>query len=187
MPKLKRTVVWRSLFWPGAEFCQVKSLNSGWLLHGTVLAVYHRQPMRLEYRVKCNSVWQTRSVEVRQWLGDQERKLVWRIDSQRRWWQGSRQLRGLRGCEDVDLQFSPITNTLPIRRLQLEIGQSAQVRAAWVRLPHLKMTILHQCYTRITRSRYLYQSATGFSAELMLDNFGLVKTYPKLWERVSAV
>lgn len=187
MSRPTKTIIWRSLFWPGFEFCQVESGHGGWVLHGTVIAVFHRKPMRLEYEVHCNSAWQTRRVEVRQWMGNQQRKLTLRVDSQRRWWQGSRQLTITRACEDVDLQFSPVTNTLPIRRLDLKIGQSADVCAAWVRLPHLKVDLLRQRYTRVSRTRYRYWSAIGFSTELTLDDFGLVKTYPKLWERAGQI
>ncbi len=39
----------------------------------------------------------------------------------------------LQGCTDIDMGFSPSTNLLPIRRLNLVIGASAPDRAAWVR------------------------------------------------------
>jgi len=185
MSKVKKTVVWRGLFWTGIEFCVIESKAGGWLLQGTVIAMFQKKPMRVEYRILCNSNWQTRRVSVQQWLGTHKRKLVLRVDSQQRWWRGSHQLAMLRGCVDVDLQFSPVTNTLPIRRLGLKVGQSADVSAAWVRLPHLKVSLLRQRYNRTSATRYHYQSATGFSTELLVDGFGLVKTYPKIWERLA--
>lgn len=36
-------------------------------------------------------------------------------------------------CVDIDLNFSPSTNLLPIRRFDLSVGASAIVRAAWLR------------------------------------------------------
>ena len=184
MSTVKKTVVWRGLFWKGIEFCLIQSTANGWQLEGTVIAVFHKKLMRLQYRVLCNSNWETRSVNIQQCLGRRERKLVLRVDSQKRWWQGSRELSAVRGCVDVDLQFSPITNTLPIRRLQLKKGQGADVNAAWVRLPNLKVALLRQRYTRTSGTRYHYQSPTGFSTELPVDEFGIVKTYPKIWERL---
>src|SRR3569623_592176 len=40
------------------------------------------------------------------------------------WSSDGRPLDHLAGCEDIDLSGSPFTNTLPIRRLAWEIGQS---------------------------------------------------------------
>ena len=92
----------------------------------------------------------------------------------------------LRGCVDVDIGFTPSTNTLPIRRLCLEIGQSADVDAAWVRFPELTVERLRQRYTRLADDRYRYESVdSGFTAELQVDTDGLVVMYEGLWERVG--
>jgi hypothetical protein len=43
------------------------------------------------------------------------------------------------GCVNIDLNFSPSTNLLPIRRLDLSVGASAIVRAAWLRFPGMNV------------------------------------------------
>jgi len=82
---------------------------------------------------------------------------------------------------------TPATNTLPIRRLNLEVGQSQQVTAAWLKFPELKLEILFQLYTRLSPQRYRYQSGTSFSAELLVDDLGLVTVYPGGWERTAGL
>lgn len=144
-----------------------------------------KQPMRAEYEVTCNAAWQTRRVRIQQRLGRRSQGLTLRVDRNLCWWQGSRPFLRLRGCEDVDLMVTPITNTLPIRRLQLKIGQSAEVTAAWIRFPELRVQRLSQRYTRLARDRYHYQSDTGFSTELVVDDFGLVTLYPAGWQRIA--
>ncbi len=91
----------------------------------------------------------------------------------------------LAGCIDVDLGITPSTNTLPIRRLNLQVGESADVTAAWVRFPELTVEPLAQRYTRLDERRYRYESTTGFSAELEVDELGLVVRYGDIWERVG--
>jgi hypothetical protein len=44
---------------------------------------------------------------------------------------------------------------------------------------------LLQTYTRLAPNRYRYQSATGFAAELDVDDLGLVIRYGDLWERLT--
>ena len=71
---------------------------------------------------------------------------VWRTSGQ--------ELPGLGGCTDIDLAITPATNTLPIRRLDLDIGSSELVVAAWVKFPELIVQPLSQRYTRLARDRY---------------------------------
>jgi hypothetical protein len=83
---------------------------------------------------------------------------------------------------DVDLNFSPSTNTLPIRRLKLEVGQEAVVRAAWLRFPGFALEVLEQTYRRLDRSRYRYESAGGsFVADLDVNGEGLATAYANAW------
>ena len=88
----------------------------------------------------------------------------------------------LAGCEDIDLSFTPATNLLPVRRLNLVIGESAEVRAAWLRFPKLDVQVLDQVYTRLDANRYLYQSADRtFERILTVNQAGFVIDYPGLW------
>jgi len=90
------------------------------------------------------------------------------------------------GCLDVDLAFTPATNILPLRRLGLAVGESREMIAAWVRFPDLSIEPLAQRYTRLDERRVRYESRGGaFTAELEVDELGLVVRYPPLWERVA--
>jgi hypothetical protein len=40
--------------------------------------------------------------------------------------------------------------------------------------------------TRTAENIYRYESDTGFSAEIMVDDLGLVTAYPRGWERIAA-
>ena len=92
----------------------------------------------------------------------------------------------VRGAVDVDLGWTPFTNTLPIRRLSLAVGQkSGPVTAAWVRFPDLGLEPLTQEYERTAARRYRYTSGGGsFAADLEVDDDGLVIDYSGIWTRV---
>jgi hypothetical protein len=184
--KNSRTVIWRNLFRPGAEYCTLSRAANGWLLHGAVIVTLEkRRPVRFEYDVRCDARWQTRSVQVRATSGARERTLSLRVDAHQRWWHGNKELKRLRGCYDVDLFFSPSTNTLPIRRLRLAVGESAGVTAVWISSEKFVMKLLKQRYTRLSGNRYHYESATGFCTEISVDDCGLVVNYPPGWERMA--
>jgi hypothetical protein len=87
------------------------------------------------------------------------------------------------GCTDIDLNFSPSTNLLPIRRLNLVIGQAAEVKAAWLRFPSFKLELLPQQYRRLDERTYRYESGGGqFVADLKVNRSGFVIDYPGLWQ-----
>ena len=86
--------------------------------------------------------------------------------------------REVEGAVNLDLNFSPSTNLLPIRRLDLEVGQEAPVRAAWLRFPSFDLKPLEQTYRRLGPSSYRYRSEGGFEAELDVRPSGFVALYP---------
>jgi hypothetical protein len=89
------------------------------------------------------------------------------------------------GALDVDLGFTPATNTLPIRRLALAVGESAPVRSCWLRFPELRLEPLEQTYTRESEQTFRYQALVDgepFMARLDTDAHGRVLRYEGLWE-----
>ena len=90
----------------------------------------------------------------------------------------------LRGCVDIDFEVSPATNTLPIRRLDPKMGETRDIRVAWVRFPELRVEPTRQRYTRVAGRRYRFENLdSGYSVEILVDDAGLVLEYPDLWAR----
>jgi hypothetical protein len=87
----------------------------------------------------------------------------------------------LADATDIDLYASPLTNTLPLRRLGLAEG-TATVVAAWVLLPSLAVIENAQTYTVLGPGRVRYASGS-FTADLDLDADGYVVHYPGLATR----
>jgi hypothetical protein len=87
---------------------------------------------------------------------------------------------------DVDLGFTPLTNTLPIRRLGLldaPVGASRAVVVAWVLVPSLAVVESSQTYQNLGDHQVRFVSGS-FSADLDVDEQGYVRHYPGLAERV---
>jgi hypothetical protein len=103
---------------------------------------------------------------------------------------GGREVDRLKGCTDVDLSVSPFTNTIPIRRLNLEVGESAEIDVAYFKLPGFQVNPVRQRYTLLeatpTERTYRYESIdSGYTADLPVDEYGLVIDYPEAWRRVK--
>jgi hypothetical protein len=181
-----RTVRWRRVDGSGTEECRLSWAEGRPQIEGSVLVAIDGVSWRIEYTVDCDVRWQTHEVIVRATGDGSSRSITLRADRRGHWWVDDRGRADLDGCLDVDLSFTPSTNTLPIRRLELPMNQAADVCAAWVRFPELTVERLAQRYTRIGDGRYLYESRSGaFQAELLVDEDGVVRSYPGGWEQVE--
>lgn len=149
--------------------------------------IHDRQPCRLNYLVRCDSDWRTLSAKVAGWVGDEVIGVDISVDADQNWWLNKWQCTNVAGCVDLDLNFSPLTNTLPIRRLNLAVGGEAKVAAAWLKFPSFKLEPLEQVYRRLKGSKYRYESVESrFVTELEVDNTGLVTNYPNFWRLEDA-
>ncbi|MDQ3805405.1 MAG: putative glycolipid-binding domain-containing protein [Acidobacteriota bacterium] len=164
--------------------------HDGAVADGVVLGVEDGDAFRLRYTVHCDPRWRVRRVEVSFVAGGRGLSLT--ADGEGRWFDRSgAAVPALDGCVDLDITATPLTNTLPIRRLALRQGESAAIRVAYVTIPDLRVAPDEQRYTRLETGaaggRYRFeQVGSGFTAVLQVDGDGLVEDYPGLFKRVWA-
>jgi len=176
-------ILWRRLDRPGHEAARVVAKNWQWELSGTAVFLHERQPCRLDYAIACDERWRTVAARVAGWVGSQAVEIEIAVDSAQQWNLNGAACPQVEGCLDIDLNFSPSTNLLPIRRLNPGIGQQVAVRAAWLRFPSFALEPLEQVYHRTDVATYRYESAGGrFSTELAVDSVGFVTLYPGFWQ-----
>jgi hypothetical protein len=137
------------------------------------------------YHITCDLHWRALRLEA-ELVGGHPR-IVLTSDRAGHWRdEAGRALPELEGAIDVDLPITPFTNTLPIRRLGLAAGRSADLRVVYVRLTAASVTLDPQRYTCLEEGRrYHYESLdSDFEAEIGVDEDGLVLDYPGLFRRV---
>jgi hypothetical protein len=180
------TILWRRLDTPGHECCRCEKGDAAWHLSGAAVFAYEGQPCRLDYTVACDAAWRTVAGTVAGWVGDRTIAAAITTDAQGRWRLNGDHCPAVDGGTDIDLNFSPATNLLPIRRLGLAVGQEARVRAAWLRFPGFTLEPLEQHYRRLDAHAYRYTSAGGrFTADLKVNGAGFVTLYPGFFEAVA--
>jgi hypothetical protein len=92
----------------------------------------------------------------------------------------------LDGCVDVDIPGIPFTNVIPIRRLPLHVGHSAQQNTISVDLETLGVTVVPQTYTKVSATMWRYHSlATGSDVDVSVDEFGFVLDEPEAFRRTT--
>lgn len=92
---------------------------------------------------------------------------------------------------DCDLEFSPLTNTMPVLRHQLHLGGGPiGFLMAWVSVPDLAVHTSRQRYTFVRREQMLsvvrFEALDDlFTADITFDEQGLVVDYPGLARQVA--
>ena len=177
---LDTSILWRRRDMPGHEVLRLVQGNGGWTLNGFALLAHEGRPCRLAYVVRCDAAWRTTVVHVSGRIGNEQAGLVITRDAEDGWMLNDFAVPAVAGCVDVDLNFSPSTNLLPIRRLALAIGERAEVRAAWLRFPEMRLEPLVQTYERTGEWTYRYGSGS-FIADLEVSEEGIPIRYGDLW------
>lgn len=181
---------WRRLDVPGREDARVEQTSDGWRLTGQLDVEEEGVPARLRYRIDCDEAWRTRSALIEGEMGGRPVRFDLAADGAGQWTRDGQPVPEVAGAMDVDLGFTPATNTLPIRRLGLAVGGSAPVRSAWLRFPELRLEPLEQTYTREAEHAFRYRADVDgepFTARLDTDAFGRVLRYEGLWEAELAM
>src|SRR5207248_5915167 len=115
------TCAWERLTVPGLESFSLLPVTAGWSLSGTIVTLHEGIAADSRYEIYCDHSWRTQRavIEIRfkgttRTLGIAAGNGHWAVDN--------REVRELEGCVDIDLGWSPSTNLLPIRRLNLAVG-----------------------------------------------------------------
>jgi uncharacterized protein len=181
-------IAWRRLDVPGHDAATLSPRGDGWDLEGAAVLVRAGVVCHLNYVVKLDGGWNTRSADVKGWVGTRRIDLRIEVGRDGQWTLNDQLVDAVRGCVDIDFAFTPSTNLLPIRRLALPVGGSQGLVAAWLRFPDFDLQPLDQVYLRSGELSYEYQSRGGsFRASLSVSPEGFVVDYPGLWTQETAV
>jgi len=170
-------ILWERLDRPGHESARLRRRGPDLVLEGSAVFGHEGAACRLDYAVVADGRFHTRRATVAGWLGEREIEIEI-VAEAGKWAMNGAECPEVEGAIDLDLNFSPSTNLLPIRRLGLGVGEQAPVRAAWLRFPSFDLKPLEQTYLRLEPTRYRYRSEGGFEAELEIRPSGFVTLYP---------
>lgn len=179
----KKVVLWQAIQWDGVEHLTLKYIHNGLAIDSYLHGVIDERPFAFRYRLKLDSCWQVRMIEVDD-LSSERLLLYLQTDGKGNWQNAqSAPIEHLNGCRDIDISLSPFTNTLPIRRLMLTTAQL--IKVVYIDLPSFQVNPVEQWYIQSAPNLYHYeQPAINFAVDLSTDCDGLVIDYPELYRRI---
>lgn len=185
-----RTICWTSLWNSQPDATGVEHLLFREGLADSVVVAFDEAhgPYRLTYKLTWDPSWRLQEAELVVLTERGTRTLRLRTDGAGHWKDGDgRDLHELDGCLDIDIWPTPFTNSFPIRREHMAVGERRELRMAWIAAPQLTILPKPQAYTRLAERLYLFENldGSGFAAELPVDEDGVVIDYPDLFHRVK--
>jgi hypothetical protein len=186
---MDRDMIWVPWSGPGLEHLRLAQRDDEIVADGLIIGVSDGAPFRARYVIRCDARWRVREIRV-DLSSDSGREIALRADGAGFWTTASGEpVPSLDGCIDVDISATPFTNTLAIRRLGLEPGETSDLTVAYVAIPEMRVWPEKQRYTCLAAHAqgglYRFESLDGdFTAELPVDSDGLVSDYPELFRKV---
>ena len=173
---LNKTIRWRGLDPASLEHCHVLSTPRDTRIRGTIIT----PDFGLYYRIKLDDAGRVRTLKLERTDGAQ---LELFADGEGNWSDDRAEpLAGLRGCFDLDIWPTPLTNSLPIWRCSWTDNVPQSMFMAWVDATTMTLRRVEQTYTRLDATHFRFQSDGGrFERILQVDGDGLVVDYPGLF------
>ena len=162
MRPLDISIRWRSVEHGGLEQLRLTEWGGAIRANGAIVGQAGEKRLGVLYQISLTPDWRFESILLQ---GIDGRVSVLTRDSADRWYDTqSEQIAALLGCTDIDFEMTPFTNTLPINRAPLAIGETRRFR--------------------LEERLYRFETADGsFSADIAVDEDGLVTDYPGLFVR----
>lgn len=174
---LNRSIRWQGLELATIEHTHVIANGRDTRIRGAIIG----PDFGLFYRLKLDENGHTRTVKIERADG---RQLELFSDGAGGWSdERAEPIPALRGCIDIDIWPTPITNSLPIWRTNWE-DQPIRFAMAWIDATDFSLKRSEQIYTRLDDSHFRYQSA-DFERIISIDADGLVIDYPGLFVRAD--
>jgi len=182
-------LIWQSVDEPGFEHVRIDDGHPDWAAYDSMFVREHDgQVRRGGYTLIVDRAWRTLELRIMVEQAPGSMAALHLLASGDGTWTDAdgNAVPDLDGCIDVDIQWSPLTNTLPIQRLNPG-NREEEIRVAYVSLPDLTVRPMKQVYSRIDSTTVRYQSETrDFQRDVIVDPEGIVVDYPGLFRRIWA-
>jgi uncharacterized protein len=186
---IARTYGWTRRDLTGLGMVTMAEAEGGYRMHGAEVAGDGDGLWAVRFDIDADDSWLTLSMDTEVVSDGETRRMILERSPDGTWRVDGAFAPDLDGCTDVDITSTPFTNTLPIRRLELAIGQTHVIKAAWLEVPELTVEQVDQRYSRLPSEGgndvYEYQSLPdGSTYHLVVDADGVVIDYERLAVRI---
>lgn len=179
-----RNIIWKGLEADSMEFCSI--YFDEWIaVKSTIVGCSDDVPFKVDYELELSKDWVISNFSVRAWLGNVEQSLHLKHNGHGGWFNNANEWKHLEGCLDIDISLTPFTNSLPINRIKTGLDKKTDIEVVYVDVLNFDISKETQHYQRLESNKYNFANNDGsFTADIIVDEFNLVKYYPGLFDRL---
>ncbi|WP_158210825.1 putative glycolipid-binding domain-containing protein [Myroides phaeus] len=166
------------------EKCHIIEKEQSFHSRGEVVGNKNNQVYGLDYQIVVDEQWETRFFSINSYQGHKHYSVnahkinnLWVIDDIER--------PEFNECLAIDIATTPYTNTLPINRLKLVIGESKELSVLYINPLEERIALVMQRYKRLSEDTYYYENLwNDFKATITVDEDGIVKDYSDMYKAI---
>jgi uncharacterized protein len=175
---------WKSRHYNTAEQCTIEHGTKGMAVTSRIEGSYHGSLLLVDYDITLNERWEVMTFRV----DGRYDELIVAFGGKKengRWIVNDEPLPECETCFDIDISLTPFTNTLPIKRLDLEEGVRTRIDVLYIDIFENTIGRRQQLYQKLPDDRYRFENVPkDFEATIKFDADSFVKTYPGLFRQV---
>lgn len=177
------TLTWDGIENRTLEKCLVKTSAEGYEVVSEIKGTIDAKPVELRYRILLDDKWSVKEFYAENCLSSNNFKIHYLQANPGQWIdENGLSLPQFNDCIDIDIFPTPFTNSLPLKRTPLHIGESAEFKMLWVDLIDGVSRCDLQRYKRLDNNTYRFTSLdTGFTADIDFTEDLFVQHYPGLF------
>ena len=185
---MQTNILWSGIEYNSLENCLVKTTDTGAEINSVIVGGYGEKIYRVEYQIQTNQNWETIFVEIKSQHSNTCDHFTFESDAKGNWILNGNPKNQFQGCIDVDIPLTPFTNSLPIKRLNMQKGDVSEIYVLYVDLLERQIIPVRQKYIRHSNNGYHYENIPNdFEANIEVDEHGYVVDYPSLFTRAASV
>ena len=180
---MQRSIVWKGLDADTHEVCLIHFHDGHITIHSEITGWAEGKPVSVEYYIKLNSNWNVTEFDVKAQTGLAVKHYAMKYEKGAWLDNGSRKNK-FDNCRFIDITLTPLTNSLPINNLPLNVGGTSEIEVVYIDVLERDIRVDKQWYTKLGEQKYRFKNSFGFTADIDVDNQGFVTAYPQLFKMI---
>lgn len=182
---IQKHIEWGGIEEPSFEKCLLSFTGTGIDVRSVIVGKQGDVAYRIMYEIQLDKNWLVRSFEIRTEMRGKEEYTAYTTNTLGHWTKNGQPAHEFDDCIYIDIFPTPFTNSLPINHLNMEQGESRDIKVLYIDIPAEKIQAKEQRYTKLSPTEYKFENIPNdFEAVITVDEDGLVLDYPGLFKMV---
>ncbi|MGE8426978.1 MAG: putative glycolipid-binding domain-containing protein [Sphingobacterium sp.] len=182
-----KTLIWKGIIYNSLEYFKLTKQEGSFMVNANIIGHYEDKIYTLYYHLKIDEHWNVQHLDLEYAVNDVIKRIKGnKIEND---WEINGSVKNdFQGIDYIDISLTPFTNTLPINNLNLEMGESTDIKVLYFDILNDAIKPVNQNYSKTKALTFQYKNIPkDFEADLEVDSLGLVVNYPGLFTKVAEI